>query len=206
MKISNFLPILAAAGNKRQKMKKDEKSVDRINYSAITEECTNQVPSLDGTFETTNNGFSGEINLDNYPNNALCKHVIQAHSRCSEIKIQYRSVGVEPNAKCIYDSFHFGRNSGNGFEVTEPACKCFGDGCQTSGVYLWDDYDLTNYFQDFDQNSDYVFDLETFVVDSNTFTFYFKSDGSLSGGHVIIEWECPEGPTTTTTTTTTTTM
>ena len=70
MKLSTFLRTLAAAANKQQKKKEDGRSFDGINYSAITTECTNQVASLgQGTFETTNDGFSGEINLDNYPDN-----------------------------------------------------------------------------------------------------------------------------------------
>ena len=183
MKLSTFLPILTAA----EKHKKDGKSVDRVNFSAITNECTNQVASLgQGTFETTNDGFRGEINLDNYPDNVLCKHVVQANSRCSEIKIQYRKVNVEADRWSCWDKFRFGWDSVNGFEFAEPECGCFGESCQSLGLPL-------------------ITGPDSFLINSNTFSFFFHSDWSENGGHVFIDWECTEVADTTTTTSTTST-
>ena len=118
-------------------------------------------------------------------------------SSCQEIKINYQSVAVESELECEFDNFRFGWPSPNGFEVTPPRCHCFGDGCQSTAIA----YDLVDYYSVTDDYVDnYIFNNMTqiggnvgedgFSFNSNTFTFFFKSDWIIDGGHVIFDWEC----------------
>ena len=189
MKLSTLLPILAAGAKKQQKEKNQgDRSVERFVASRVTTQCSAQVPSLGGTFDAPNDGFSGAIILNDYPNETECKHVVQADSSCSEIKIQYRSFAVEIDSDCVYDSFRFGWTGTNGFDVTPGRCGCFGDGCFGSFDYV-DDYFEDDYMQDYVLQYG-MLGLDSFSVDSNAFTFYFSSDRGIANGHVIIDWCC----------------
>ena len=204
MKISILLPILAAGASKRPKKNQDERNVERFVASQVTNQCLNQVPSLGGKFEATNTGISGAIVLTDYSDYTDCKHVVQADSSCQEIIVNYRSVAVEYGNRCVYDSFRFGWTGSNGFDVTPGRCSCFGDGCDFNLDYddYYDDYYNDEYEYTIFQ-SDEAIGPDSFSVNSNTFTFYFKADSSIDGGHVIIDWECVEQATTTTDFTTT---
>ena len=93
MKLSTLLPILAAG--KPDKRKEEDRSVERFVASQVTNQCSDQVPSLGGDFDAINNGLSGTIILNNYFDNTNCKHVVQADSSCEEIRINYQSVAIE---------------------------------------------------------------------------------------------------------------
>ena len=195
MKLStSILPILAVSAKKRQKKKDGDRTVEgeRFAASAYTRQCSNQVPSKDGIFTTTNNGFEGEIKLENYPNFVRCKHVVQADSSCEAIRVSYRSIAVEPeDDNCEFDSFRFGWAGADGWNVTPPRCSCFGDGCTNSG---FGGGAFEDYFGSYD---DLIAGTDGFSVNSNTFTFYFRADLSVNRGHVILDWECIEGDVTT---------
>ena len=64
MKTLSILPLLAAGANK----KNDERGYDdwgrTSDISQYSEECSQQVPSKNGIFETANYGTSGEITLE----------------------------------------------------------------------------------------------------------------------------------------------
>ena len=189
MKLSFFLPILAAA-NEHQSEKTEG---DRANYPLPRFPCTRQ-NRVD--FEAINNGLSGAIILSYYHDRSFCRHVVQAESSCEEIQIKYRSIAVEPDRLCQLDSFRFGWTDTNGFNVTEPICNCYGDGCQSSIDAYW--YDL--FFSAEDR-----LDSDGLTIKSNNFSFYFQSNLQINGGHVIFDWECVRQKTTTTTPSTTTT-
>ena len=96
MRLSTFLPILAAAENKQKVNGKEEKkSVERFLPQGWNRHCSNQIPKLGGNFEATNNGSSGTVTLNDYPDGAWCKHVVRADRSCKKIHIQYRSVAVQ---------------------------------------------------------------------------------------------------------------
>ena len=197
MKLSTLLPILAAGANKKhpkkddgRKLDQDRWAPDRFSASKVTKQCSSEVTSQGGTFETTNDGFSGEINLGNYPDSLQCKHEVQADSSCKAIKINYRDIAVEAAYydNCDYDAFRFGWSEGTSdLLISPPRCNCFGDGCGHD--YLDDNFD------------DYTDKLEVhlgpteFSVNSNTFTFFFESDGSIANGHVVLDWECVDAET-----------
>ena len=145
MKLSTILPILSASAKKQEKSKESDRSVERFVASEVTDQCSDQVPQLGGTFETPNEGLHGAIILNDYRDHTNCMHVVQAASNCEEIKIQYRSVAVELD--CGFDSFRFGWAGANGVNVTPGRCSCFGDGCSSSFDYV-DDYFQTS-FQEF---------------------------------------------------------
>ena len=201
MKLSVVLPILSAGASKQKENKKGNRSVERFVASEVTNYCSDQVPAKGGTFEATGNDSNGLIKLENYPKNINCKHVVQASTSCAEIKVQLRSVVTEP-AGCSYDFFRFGWAE----TITPARCGCFGDGCRSE--FSYDQY----YFVDYIASGfeDYINEMigpDSFTIDSNTFTFYFKSDHySPESGHVAFDWECVRYTTTTTTTTTTTPM
>lgn len=198
MKLStSILPILAVNAKKRQKKKGGDRNTEgeRFVASAYSKQCSRQIPSKNGVFETTNDGFRGSINLDNYPNFVRCQHVVQADSSCEAIRVTYRDIAVEPEEEnCEFDSFRFGWAGASGWNVTPPRCHCFGDGCQNSG--FTEDYDGD--FEDYFGNYDYLIaGTDGFSVNSNTFTFYFRADLSVNKGHVVLDWECVEGDVTT---------
>ena len=190
MKLSTFLPILAVAEKPKKEKKGGDRSVERFVPSEVTNLCSDQVPSLGGDFEAINNGLSGAISLNNYSDFTDCKHVIQADGSCEAIQIKYRSIAVEFGGEtCRYDSFRFGWTGSDGFDVTPGRCNCFGDGCDTEldiGVVHWWNDDSTTP----------IVGPNCFSIDSNNFTFYFKTDHSIHDGHVIFDWECVERGTT----------
>ena len=182
MKVSVLLPILTAGASKK-KDRNDERQV-------MEGPCSSQVPRLGGDFKSINEGLSGAIILDHYPELFKCNHTVKADSSCEEIKISYRSVQVEQEDDCDYDSFRFGWTGAKGSILTKEKCSCYADGCDPKRGFPWSDKNMLG--------------PESFLVDSNTFTFYFKSDQSSASGHVILDWECSRQRTTTSTTTTTT--
>ena len=209
MKLSILLPILAAGQNKRLKKKKEgNRSVgERFVASDVTAQCLSQVPNSGGSFQVTNNGSRGEIRLENYTDNTTCKHVVQAEQSCTEIRINYRSVAVEEEEDCGYDSFRFGWTGTNGFDVTPSKCHCFGDGCSTLLTYEYENsyYDYTSTYE-YEFGNDHAANIgpDSITVNANTFTFFFRSDSSIDQGHVILDWECVGQNDYTTTTRTTT--
>ena len=194
MKLSITLPILTAGAKKN---KEGDRSVDRFVTSEVTNQCSDQVPRRGGDFDTPNQGSYGAIILNDYPDGLDCKHVVQAESSCEEINIQYRSIGVELDSDCDYDSFRFSWTGAHGLTVTPGRCSCFGDGCYSN-------FDYEDYYFEGETNL-HMIGPDSLSVDSNTFTFYFESDSSIANGHVVIDWECVRYSTTTSTTTTTTT-
>ena len=70
MKILKVLPILTASAIDQNSHLGDERGFNGYgqfsSISEYSEECSNQVPSKGGIFETTNDGLRGEITLDNY--------------------------------------------------------------------------------------------------------------------------------------------
>ena len=211
MKLSTLLPILAGA-NKGPKKKESDRNVgERFVAGDVNELCVNQIPQLGGSFKATNDGSHGEIRLDNYPDNANCKHVVQAEVTCEEIEIKYRSVAVENwlvDMGCDLDSFRFGWIGTSGFEFTPPTCNCFGDGCD-SKFYYEETYDFypytytnTGFFTD---EHAAAFDSDSLLINSNNFTFFFQTNSRYKEGHVFFDWECVRYATTTETTTSTTT-
>ena len=118
---------------------------------------------------------------------------LQADGNCEEIRIDYNSIAVEEGSNCRYDSFRFDL----GGTLTPRRCSCYGEGC-------WSEFDYEDDYFYGDSDADSI-GPETLRVDSNTFTFYFQSDGSVANGHVIVDWECVRFSTTTTTSTTTST-
>ena len=202
MKISILLPILAIGENHRLKQKKQgNRSVgEQFVASDVNAQCSSQVSSLGGSFEVTNNGSRGEIRLENYTNSINCKHVVQAELSCAEIRIKYRSIAVEEEGNCGFDSFRFGWTGTNGFDVTPPKCSCFGDGCS---LVLYEYYDSEG--MSYNSFGDYagLIGPDSITVNANTFTFFFQSDYGYDQGHVILDWECDGHNDYTTTTTTT---
>ena len=196
MKFSILLPVLAAGASKQQKKEKEgNRNVERFVASEVTNQCSEQIPSLGGTFNTPNKGSSGAIILNDYRDLTYCKHVVQADNNCEQIKIEYRSVEVEIGITCQFDSFRFDLAG----TITPGGCGFFGE----SWNYLEDNFDYAAY-ADYVNLTEFLIGPDTMEVNSNTFTFYFQSDGSVANGHVIIDWECVRYQTTTTTTTTTT--
>ena len=215
MKTLTILPILAAGANKKNE--NDERGYDgwgqTSDISQYSEECSQQVPSRNGIFETANYGTSGEITLDEYSHQLRCKHDVQADSSCSEIKISYRSIAVMMDygfPMCAIDGFRFGwtDNETGDFSLTPLRCDCFGDGCDDDdfGDYFLGEYDgidHDDYYQDQHVGPD------EFTIKSNSFTLYFETAWAVPWtnhrGHVILDWECVATITTTATTTSTTT-
>ena len=226
MKLLKFLPLFAVNAGKKEKNKNVDKIVteDRSEYlydyyaAQFLNQCSDQVPTLGGSFVTVNNGLSGELRLETYPEFVKCKHVVQANVNCRQIEVSYRSVAVEPASRCGSDRFFIDwpgvdPRSPEYERMKSPICGCFGDGCDM-GLY-----DGTNGYYD----PDYVYQYEighpespfhfgefddVFTMNSNTFTFFFESNYAWNWdghGHVIIDWECVDLATTTSTTTTTTT-
>ena len=188
MKLSTILPALVASAKKRENQKNGKKEVDgdRFVASAVTEECSSVIPNLGGIFEVTNNGRSGEVNLDNYPDRVQCQQVVQADSSCQAIKITYQSIAVEPHFydDCANDGFRIGWTGTNELNVSPPVCNCYGDGCEREDNELHDDF---WYYEEYAEKH---LGPTEYSVNSNTFTFFFKSDGSFSDGHVLLDWEC----------------
>ena len=201
MKLVTILPIMAVLAKKKFKSQPNLKQPtkakrDRISSETVEEECTSQIPRLGGTFQPTNDGLSGRIELLDYPNTAKCRHVIKADDSCEAVKINYRDVAVETNlVGCDLDYFWF---EANGL-TPRRQCQYFGDGCyenEFSATYNSQIYDdETDYYFD-DSYENYLGGSDEFVVNSNSFTFFFKSNDIWSRGHVIFDWECVE-PTTT---------
>ena len=185
MKLSAILPILAAGSNERQH-KNSEREFEQFVASEVTDECSDQFPSFGWSFQTTNDGFRGEVNLDNFEDNVNCRHDIHAGNRCREIKIKYRSVAVE-SISCHYVGFRFGWNDGTNDYITPARCDCHGDGC--------DDPDLDYYFY----GGAETLGPTELTVQSNAFTFFFHSPNVVlpGSGHVHLDWECTSTPTTT---------
>ena len=205
MKLSIIIPILSAGANKQNENKKGSRSVERFVASEVTNDCSEQVPAKGGIFLTSGNGSNGEINLEKYPTNINCKHVVQASSSCTEIQIQLRSVVTE---LYCFDFFRFGWTGTNGsFDITPARCSCFGDGCHYEKVDYEDySYSYFSHYVESGQVAEWI-GPDSLTVDSNMFTFYFRSDAynSLEDSHIIFDWECVKYSTTTTTTATTTT-
>ena len=212
MRILTILPLLAAGTNKMNEA--GERGYDGwgkiSDISQYLEECLTQVPSKNGIFETANFGTSGEITLDDYKPRLRCKHVVQADSSCSEIKISYRSIAVMAwsDETCKYDGFRFSwtDNETGVTSVTPLRCNCFGDGCNDPDFEYY--FDIANNNNYFDSLQEPHLGPEQLTIKSNSFTFYFESewfDAGFDGGHVILDWKCVFPTTTTTTTTTTST-
>ena len=207
MKTLTILPLLAAGANKKNEA--GERGYDGYgkmsDISQYTEECSTQVPSKNGTFETANFETQGAITLDEYRPRLRCKHDVHADSSCSEIKISYRSIAVMTYESpfCGIDGFRFGwtDNETGDFSATPLRCNCFGDGCNHPDLEYFFDYYNNNYFHD--NYQDQHLGPEELTIKSNSFTLYFESGPWFdNGGHVILDWECVF-PTTTTTTPTT---
>ena len=79
----------------------------------------------------------------------------------------------------------------DGFDVTPGRCSCFGDGCFADLEYY--DYGPLDYIGESDEA---LLGPDSFSINSNTFTFYLKTDEMIDAGHIIFNWECT--PTTTT--------
>ena len=206
MRTLTILPLLAAGANS----KASERGYDGWGFisdiSQYSAECSNQVTSKGGIFETTNLGTRGEITLDKYQPSTRCKHVVQADSSCSEIKISYRSIAVMAPYDydyCVYDGFRFSwtDNDTGDLSVTPLRCNCFGDGCSHENFFEYFDYANNNNYYDY---HDQHLGPEELTINSNSFTFYFETNVHWESGHVILDWDCGDTPTTTTTTTTTT--
>ena len=131
MKVLTFFVTLTVSANNR----KDERGYagdGMSDLSEYSEECSIQFPSKGGFFEAKNENSRGEITLDMYPNNARCKHHIQADDNCTEIKISYQSVAVEYGSnmeygtiiECFFDAFRFAWTEGQELHVTPPRCHC----------------------------------------------------------------------------------
>ena len=89
-----LLPVLAVSANKKNAKTKAPKTSGNRNLArSDTEQCSSQMPRMsnlrgNGRFETSNSGSSGWIKLENYPEDAYCKHVVQADQYCREIKVK----------------------------------------------------------------------------------------------------------------------
>ena len=186
MKLSTIFLALAASANRKSE-NDGEKSVnqDLFDVDQITKQCSEIVTSLGGTFETSNNGFRGKINLDNYPTSITCKHVVQADNSCEAIKISYESILIEPALYdfCEFDGFRFGWTECANNLTTPARCNCFGGGCDDGAHYYMKPWDYDDYVEE-------QLGPTEFSINSNTFTFFFKSDGYLSYGHAVMNWEC----------------
>ena len=199
MRLSTILPLLVVYAKNR-----DLSDYGNNPYSTNTrqhEECLVEIPDLGGSFETINNGSRGQVKLLNYPFGANCKHVVQADSNCSKIKINYRDVAVEnhDSSTCFEASFWF---EANGSNVTPAQCHCFGDGCFENGLEYYDYFEYPyswTPFGEFDVTHEvHLEGSDEILIDSNSFTFYFESDFYVNkGGHVVFDWECVEDPRTT---------
>ena len=190
---SSFLPILAISAKKRKKyVERSERGpfdTNGFQTSSDYRQCSDQITAKGGIFETTNDGLHGQVKLENYPNHIKCNHVIQAAESCSAIRVSYQSIAVQDRYKCKFDQFRFGWPGPNGFNVTPPRCDCFGDGCSSLTYYgnPWQDY---SYDYSWTGVTGDLADTDGFSVNSNTFTFYFRSNSFFSAGHVIFDWEC----------------
>ena len=132
MKFVTALPIMAVLAQKKFKSEPDVKQPttakqDRISSETVEEECSRQIPRLGGFFKPTNDGLSGEIELREYPDDAKCRHFIQADDNCKALKIKYDDIAVEDDGVTCeaFDSFWF---EANGL-TPKRQCHCFGDGC-----------------------------------------------------------------------------
>ena len=99
-------------------------------------------------------------------------------------RLKYRSIAVEQDYACAYDSFVFAWNG----SPTPARCSCFGDGCASSHIYIDPDYSYDYYGTIYD--SEALLGPDRFLVDSSNFTFYFESDEVEGNGHVVFDWEC----------------
>ena len=217
MKLSTVLPILAVSANKRRRNKDgDRRAVGELIAPFVAsnypDQCSDQIPSLRNvfnpqpSFETTNDGTHGEIRLEHYPIDAHCRHVVQAVNNCKKIVVKYRSFSVERDTYaanlCGRDAFGFEWADANGSNVTPPMCDCYGDGCKSNLDFDEGDYS-EEYFANYWGTSGKDVP-DGFSIDTNTFTFYFSSDGNGGtypganpGGHVILDWQCVDTTTST---------
>ena len=201
MNFLTILPVLTVTADTHKESERN--NIDFIQYfdflGWFPAQCSNEVVELGGVFETTEDEFRGQLNLQNYPANAFCRHVVVADESCAEIKVSFQSVAVAADPTdlqdpCI-DYFLFGwyTPSGHVGHLNQEMCHCYGNGCSYQG--------FGPYF------GKYELSPGDFLIDSNSFTFYFRS--MYSGGHVFLSWQCVKlattAPTTTTLTTTTTT-
>ena len=99
-------------------------------------------------------------------------------------RLKYRSIAVEQESDCIYDSFNFEWIGNDGPSLTQERCDCFGDGCDHDLIDLNYSYEYSYY------DSEALLGPDRFFVDSSNFTFYFQSDYSEANGHVVFDWEC----------------
>ena len=191
-----ILPVLAVNAKKR----KQERGMATRGFlmSSYHRQCSDQITAKGGRFETANYGNFGELKLENYPNDIKCHHEIQADESCSAIRVSYRSLAVQDSYECKSDSFRFGWFGSTGFHVTRPRCDCFGDGCDSLNYYglTWGDESI-EYPDTFEPLKDVIEDTDGFSVNSNTFTFYFRSNSFDHAGHVIFDWECVDEEVTT---------
>ena len=187
MKFSTtILPLLTV--NAKEKTVSDERWAEPHEFRKECSEFIDRFGGKRGTFEVTGGGTrNGQIKFENYGNTIRCKQIIIADSSCEAIQIRYRSVAIE-NC-CDYAQFSY--DTLNGLKLSPEITECQGEGCQ---------------------HKDFGEDLEEgpgrktgFMVDSNTFTFYFYADSSVRGGDLIFDWHCIDEYEATTTTTTTTT-
>ena len=210
MKFVTVLPTMAVLAQQKFKSEPDLKPTaakqGRISSETIQEECTSQIPNFGGFFKPTNDGRSGGIELREYPDHARCRHFIKADDNCKALRIKYDdvAVGIPAVVKdgCDGDFFWFEAED----LTPSPQCHCFGDGCfdndisrtLNNGINTFNsDYQYYSEDEPFDVSDEtYLGGSDEFVVNSNSFTFFFKSDHAWSHGHIIFNWECVE-PTTT---------
>ena len=191
----------------------------------VKDQCSVKVPQpappifqiRGGTFETTNNGSSGELKLEDYGSHTGCQHTVK--TSCQAIQIKYRSVKVQVVDEHCEDFFMlewfdpsvkypFGYLQGDHTMTTGRLCGCLGDGCQSSPLHNVyenndhrDDYTFEDYYGFSQEEIDHLVGPDDFTINANSFTFFFNSNNIYDGGHVILDWECTT-PTTSTTTTT----
>jgi len=161
---------------------------------------------LEGDFKSQpildvdSNGTSGHIDMDNYPNSANC--YVDVVADCDRITAKIVHAGLEPYCSdCNCDSFWFNDES-------TRVCGCggidnglnpphSGDGCHDIMAYY--DYSYEAFtgmgYDDWFGYSAYEYgNWEDRVFNEGSFRLNFKSDSTLWGGNVRIEWSCTEDP------------
>ena len=133
MKLSKGLlfVVLAVNADKGKRQKKIERGIDTTGERTIPQTCDFTFAEADKkydsklSYQSTDGGISGFIDVDNYPNNANCYVDIQANPQCSRIQVNVVHMGIEFHyMDCMLDHVTF---TGNGF-TTAPLCGCKGNG------------------------------------------------------------------------------
>ena len=181
----------------------------------IDEKCSDEIPMEGGTFESRNEGLSGQIIVkkiggdwsrtsERHDYYHECMHVIEVSDSCQKVNFHYRDIALPGfvlyNTKehvtddgCETNSFWF--STADTSEFTPHRCECFNEGCSDHDLetYNYDEYSYEYFFTpgfEFDLQYDSSSISDSLSLNSNQFVFYMSKYADSKNAHIIVDWEC----------------